>query len=322
MSLNRPQYGMRSLFMLMTLMGCVLGWMAWQQRLARERLETLELARQASRVFDERLRTAVGSGTFRQYEQAPGENQLTLRTEATLSAFYDRGRYHIRADFQKRLRSYRTHEFGAEPRTGNRRIMDDKPEALFIVYDGAEATVVADSPRWLPDGYWRTVHKDVNSAASLQGIAWGDVMRLGGELVDLNRLVENLTLQKMELVDLPAGGIQVRYAMRNPPQVRAEIDISAEHGFHPIACRVYNPGQHQPASETTADWRQLDGVWYVHRLSELRRRPNGTVVKRSFEFDRFTVNPDIQPWLFTGDSIEYQSRSATAFAGHFVESPE
>ena len=202
---------------------------------------------------------------------------------------------------------------------GESRLVDSKPDALFVLSDGKKTTVVAESDRIHPDGYETKTYPDLRSAQPRAGVDWLDVMRLGKDVTDLDRLANNLGLDALELTDSVGGGIRVSFNLKNSNKVRAELDLSPECDFHVVACRVYNPGKTDPATTTAVDWRLLDGVWYVHAVTEEQRFPKRPVRKRVFEFEEFHVNPTVDPWLFTLDSVEQPNQRDEVYARHLEQ---
>jgi beta-lactamase regulating signal transducer with metallopeptidase domain/thiol-disulfide isomerase/thioredoxin len=269
----------------------------------------LERARQASLASDS-LKSAVGSGTIRQFVWEPGANEPKLRLEARLNVFYDRGKYHIRADYAQKLEMTTTTL--QDGRRTEPRLVDWKPDDFFLLFDAKEATTVEFSKRINPSGYRLMRHPSLASAASYAGFAWGDFLRLGHQLAQLDRLVEAIGADRVTVIPLPDDGFQLHYVVQNSPHLRVELDIRPELGFNVRAKRVFGADQ-EPQVETVADWKESNGVWYVSELSH-EQYMLGQKVRTTFNFDELQINPAVDPWLFTLDSVQMPTRRKEVYA--------
>jgi RNA polymerase sigma factor (sigma-70 family) len=261
--------------------------------------DPLELARQASRAASEGIRSAVGVGTFERYVQDPGEKELTLRTKAKVKVHYDRGKYHLQFDYATKLeRTIYNNEKGEKIREA---IVDWKPEDFHVIYDGKDVYEITFSQRINPV----PCMIEIRDSLPIPDFPWGDVARLSRAVSYLDQLIQNIGKDAIKITDLPNGGYRANFRVKNAPKVRVELGILPEIGFNIAHERVFNEDEEKPVQVQNATWKKLNDIWYVQRLVEdlgsLKR--SGRLRRSVFEYETFEINVEVDPKLFTLESV-------------------
>jgi RNA polymerase sigma factor (sigma-70 family) len=272
--------------------------------------DPLELIRQASRSASQ-IRSAVGTATFEHFMQEPRHNEkkLGLRTKGKVKVYFDRGRYHLRFQFDTMLQ-WTTYTDG-KGKVVQEKFVEWKPEDLFVIYDGKTATVVTFSRRIRPSGCMVEIWPELRGPAA--NLPWNDVARLGLAVLDVEGLIRNLGRDAIRLTKMPQGGYRGRYHVKNAPKVRVEFDARPEAGFNVTAERVFNEGNDQPVTARSAAWKKDKGLWYVERLVEENDfrggRLGGYRERWVFRYTHFEPNARVDPTLFTLKSAKVPDRT-------------
>jgi hypothetical protein len=266
--------------------------------------DLLETIKQASVASSEFLRSAVGSGTFEQYVQEPGDKEPKLRTKARVNVFFARGKYHLRFDYETML--VRTVYTDMQGNKTDEKLAEWKPDRLFLIDDGLSATVVRFSERIRPRGCEAEIFSE--RPAPSTGFPWGDPARLGKESMDVERLIQNLGKNSIQVSDLPDGGHRGIFRPKNSDKVRVEFDTKPEIGFNVVAIRAFNEGDEIPVTATELTWKKSGDVWYVEQINKLqdyrRVKEPGPLTRTVFKYDKMDLNVEVDPRLFGLDSTE------------------
>jgi len=272
-------------------------------------IDPLDLALTASLKAKE-VRSAKGTGTFEVLVQERQDKEPKLRTKATFQMFYDRGKYLLRFDYQTKLIwTTRQDELGkvSEPR-----LLEWKPKEYVVLYDGTDVYGITYREGAKPSGSMVEVY----SRMPVPGTHWilRDPARLGLQVTNVEKLIENLGRRAITMKQLPKGGYLGKYFLKESPS-HAEFEIRPEVGFNITAGRVYNPDNPRPITTYALSWKKMKGNWYADRLvREFDRRgmaKDGTLERAIVQYSEYMPNASVDPSVFQFESLHIPADART-----------
>jgi hypothetical protein len=243
------------------------------------------LARQASLAAKSDLRSGSGIADFEHYVRADGQSKFELRTKATCTIRFDRGKYFLRMDYK----------IDADHRNCESRIM---------VFDGKTLIVNEMSKNIHPMGAWGMIN-DISPQGHMP-IRYGfpfDPSRLYFFVFDSDASLSQKKLP-VKVVMLPSKEIHLAYSLTD--KVRCEADLLPQFGYNPARSAAWNSevSKTDPVDEKTAEWAQSDGVWYVKSLDEREIYEGGRKTHTVFKYTEFSPNAQIPASQFELKALE------------------
>jgi len=272
----------------------------WQSSIGPAALaeeDLLDAVLKAHRQSSEKMESAIGSGTLEVYGKEPDEKEYGLRTKAKVDVQFHQGKYSLRLHYETMLAvSIRTDADGKQ----TKKFVEDKPDALFVIDDGASWTEVLFSPRIRPTGCYGTIHQ---SDSAPPKIPWRDLAQMG-KCIDPETYVKNLGRDKLTVTDLPGGTRRISGWMKDSTKARFELDADPKAGFHITAERVYFEPEKEPMHTRDIIWKNKEGIWYGEQITKIAhyRNRDGTpseTRKEVFKYEEFSPNADVKPAVFT-----------------------
>jgi internalin A len=229
-----------------------------------------------------------------------------LRTKAKVKAYFDRGKYHLRFDFETLL--HRTIYHDEHGQKSADKLAEWKPDRKFVINDGVTASVVTISDRIHPSGCMVETYAP-REALPLGDFPWSDPARLGTTCLNIEALIRNLGRDSISVTKSADGILHGSFRIKNSPKVRVEFDADPAVGFNVVARRIFNPDEQLPASSTELKWRKIGDVWFAEQIVEVNHYKDanniGHMVRDTFSYDSVELNKDVDPALFTLDSTGY-----------------
>jgi hypothetical protein len=260
--------------------------------------EPLETICAAFRAASQGLTSGIGKGTYRHYEAVTG-GDWQLKQDADLTTYFDGKKYHIELKYQRDEQLMRV-------------------DSRRIIFDGQAVTEASFTPRIHPTGAeGRVVQpEDFGSGVSKPSEAdfpW-DVALLVGNVWHPERLIQNVTPQRIEIGQTPGGDIVGSYPLVNTDRVRVRFECPRDTGFNLARMQVLNVGQAEPAEDVRIEWKQSPtGLWYVRSIdkTDVFRDPRIPVarIRNVLKYTEFQPNAKIDPKLFAEASLGLPSRS-------------
>ena len=224
---------------------------------------------------------------------------MQLKQDADLTTYFDGKKYHIE------LKYHRDEQLmGVDSRR--------------IIFDGKAVTEASFTPRIQPTGaQGRVVQpEDFGTGVSRPSEAdfpW-DVSLLVGNIWHPERLIKNVTPQRIEIGQTPGGDLVGSYPLVNTDRVRVRFECPRDSGFNLARMQVFNVGQAEPAEDVRIEWKQSPtGVWYVRSLdkTDVFRDPRIPVarIRNVLKYTEFQPNAKVDPKLFMEGSLGLPSRS-------------
>jgi hypothetical protein len=273
--------------------------------------EVLEHAVRATRDAQSKLRSAIAEGVFERHMWEPGNTEPDLWTKCKVKMHFDRGKYRLQFAYEMMLArtTYQDDKGGKTTK-----VVDWKPDNLIILFDGKDANAVKFSQRIRPSGCSGNTYSDFKTACVVNAeLPWGELAELWKPRFQVGPLLENLSRDALHIEQTSAKTWLLRYAMKNSPQVKAEVDIDPVRNFHITGVRVFNPGRDAPAARYSATWKEDLGekLWYVDSLEQEFHFPNDArpPMRERIRFESFQANVPVDPKLFELDSIEIPPRT-------------
>jgi hypothetical protein len=191
-------------------------------------------------------------------------------------------------------------------------------EARRIIFDGKAITEASFTPRSRPTGAQGRVGQpeDFGSGVSKPSevdFPW-DVALLIGNIWHPERLIKNVTPQRIEIRQTPGGDLAGSYPLGNTDLVRVRFECPRDSGFNLARMQVLNVGQAEPAEDVRIEWKQSPtGLWYVRSLdkTDVSRDPRIPVarIRNALKYTEFQPNAKVDPKLFMEASLGLPSRS-------------
>jgi hypothetical protein len=259
--------------------------------------EPLETISAAFRAASQGLTSGIGKGTYRHYEAVNGRD-WQLKQDADLTTYFDGKKYHIEL-------KYHRHELL-------------KVDSRRIVFDGKVVTEAMFAPTINPTGAMGRVSQPEAfgsgvSRPSEVDFPW-DVALLVGNFWEPQRLIENVTPQRIEIRQTPGGDLVGSHPLVNTDRVRVRFECPRDSGFNLARLQVFNIGQAEPAEDTRVEWKQSPtGLWYVRSIdkTDVFRDPRIPVarIRNVLKYTEFQPNAKVDPKLFMEASLGLPSRS-------------
>lgn len=243
-------------------------------------LFTIQEAYKATR---DNLVSGSGTGVYEIYSARAGKDtKMELKAKAKTKIFFDRGRFHIRLDYEK----------------------DDirRLESSVIVYDGTAILVNKVSKLIQPSHSEGDVYEAKPTRAVMRkaGFDYNPCSLPAGILpVDkLPNYAKGITIKPDDNKDY-LGTFDV------PPVVRCSFLASRKVGYNVINYREYNTNHNNfQHVNLQADWEQKKGLWYVKSIDRQWLAVDGKGERRVFRYTDFEPNAEVSPSLFKFDSLD------------------
>jgi hypothetical protein len=258
--------------------------------------EPLETIREAFRASSQGLSSGIGKGSYRQYRAITG-GEWQLVQDADLTTYFDGKKYHIEL-------IYHLDEYS---RVDSRR----------IICDGESVTEARFTPRINPTGAEGRALKPEDfggvSRPTQAQFPW-DVSQLSRNVWNPDRLIRNVTPQRIEIEQTAEGDLVGSHPLVNTDRVRVRFECPRHTGFNLARMRVFNVGQAEPSQDVRVEWRQTrTGLWYIRSINETRvlshPRPTVSRTRNVMKYTEFQANVEVDPKLFTEDALGLPSGS-------------
>lgn len=262
----------------------------------------LERAREAARA-EEKIQSVTATGTYEHQVQKPNDKEPQLQTRARVQMYFDRGKYHLRLKYEKRLSTITTRD--EEKGTTVVETIDTKPEDFVTIYDGKAAYCVEFAKRHLPAGCLIQIF---DRPRDCWGIPWGDPAHLGQEFIHFDNLLKNLERSTLVASKRADGGIRLTHPLGNSPRVRLETDVLPDSDANIVQHRTFDGQTEKPSLVQTIIWKKAAGLWYVQSITDEQR--HGTLGKpekltrSTLQFDEFEINKIVDSQLFTLECLQ------------------
>jgi hypothetical protein len=259
--------------------------------------EPLETICAAFRAASQGLTSGIGKGTYRHYEAVTG-GDWQLKQDADLTTYFDGKKYHIELKYHR----------------------DEvtKVDSRRIIFDGKTITEAMFAPTINPTGAMGRLcqPEDFGSGVSRPSevdFPW-DVGLLVGNIWHPERLIKNVTPQRIEIGQTPGGDLVGSYPLGNTDRVRVQFACPRDSGFNLARMQVFNVGQAEPAEDARIDWKQSPtGLWYVRSIdqTDVFRDPRIPVarIRHVLKYTEFQPNARVDPKLFLEAALGLPSRS-------------
>ena len=259
--------------------------------------EPLETICAAFRTASQGLTSGIGKGTYRHYEAVTGRD-WQLKQDADLTTYFDGKKYHIE------LKYHRDELTNLDSRR--------------IVFDGKGLTDAWFTPRAHPTGAMGRVCQPEAfgsgvSRPSEADFPW-DVALLAGNFWDPERLIKNVTPQRIEISQTPGGDLVGSYPFVNTDRARGRFECRRDSGFNLTRKQAFKVGQAEPAEDVRIEWKQSPtGLWYVRSIdkTDVFRDPRIPVARihNVLKYTEFQPNAKVDPKLFLEAALGLPSRS-------------
>jgi hypothetical protein len=193
-----------------------------------------------------------------------------------------------------------------------------KVDSRRIIFDGEAVTEASFTPRINPTGAMGHVFEpeDFGSGVSrpLEAEFPWDVALLVGNIWHLERLITNVTPQRIEIRQTPGGDLVGSYPLVNTDRVRVRFECPRNSGFNLARKQVFNVGQAEPAEDVRIEWKlSPNGLWYVLSIdkTDVSRDPRIPVprIRHVLKYTEFQPNAKVDPKLFLEAALGLPSRS-------------
>jgi hypothetical protein len=256
------------------------------------------------------LTSFVGTAVFEHYVREPGQDEPMLRTKAKVKVYYDRGKYHLRFDYQTKLEfSVFPGEDLTKPRFVDgdpvkAGLVETKPRDFAIIFDGKDKYRVTIAGR-IPF-IRRSIEIEVEERRP--ELPFVNPALLGKRLLDLEQVLENRGRNSFTITRLADGGYRVRQAIKDDgPKMLVEFYVHPEAGWNVVKRRIFNPNDDHATHHAETTWKQKKGHWFGERLIEtvdVRRDDRFARFTRSvFYFETFEPGAEVDAKLFSPASL-------------------
>ena len=263
---------------------------------AAEPLETICAAFHAA---SQGLTSGIGKGTYRHYEAVTG-GDWQLKQDADLTTYFDGKKYHVE------LKYLRDDLMGVDTRR--------------IILDGKAIREASFTPRVHPTGAMGRVAQPEaigsgESRPSEVDFPW-DIALLLGNFWDPERLIENLTPQRIEISQTPAGDLVGSHPLMNSNRVRVRFECPRASGFNLARLQVFNIGQVESAEDVRIEWKQgPTGLWHIRSIDRtyVSSDPRLPVprIRDVLKYTEFQPNAKVDPKLYMAAALGLPSGSPT-----------
>jgi hypothetical protein len=141
-----------------------------------------------------------------------------------------------------------------------------------------------------------------------------DVALLVGNIWQPERVIKNVTPQRIDIRQTPGGDLVGSYPLVNTDQVRVQFECRRDSGFNLARIQVFNVGQAEPAEDARIEWKQSPtGLWYVRSIdkTDVFRDPRIPVkrIRNALKYTEFQPNAKVDPRLFMESALGLPSGS-------------
>jgi hypothetical protein len=248
-------------------------------------IEILNLAEEAQRAQFQAVKTLGATGRFRQEGADLKTQEHGVIAEGQLILAVDGPRYFVELTFDR------------DQLELTRRV---------IVHDGSVLATNRFSPRISRTGSETDIYQPESAGANTvpatrAGLPF-DPSRLSYALTDLEAHRRNVGDKKFRLEPTPPDDARLVLSHPLGTQSQARLTINPEHGY--LLEAVWAGTEGSPYFQrTTADWREIDGVWCVVKLRH-EVHYEGLHEVTELEFDDVQPNAPVDPKLFTLAALE------------------
>jgi hypothetical protein len=188
-----------------------------------------------------------------------------------------------------------------------------------IIFDGKTITEAMFSPRVNPTGAMGRVcqPEDLGTGVSRPSqvdFPW-DVAQLTRNVWDPERLIQNVTPQRIEIRQTPEGDLVGSHPLVNTDRVQVRFECPRGSGFILTKVQVFNIGQAEPAQVVRIEWKQSpSGLWYVRSIDSTNVLCDPRIpvarIRKVLKYSEFQPNAKVDPKFFTEAALGLPSGSA------------
>lgn len=242
------------------------------------------------------IESAIGEGSFEVYRKAADEKEFKLRTKAKVGIQFQKDKYSLRFDYETLLQNTTYTDADGNKTT---KLVEWKPDALYVIDDGKAWTEVTFTPRINPAGCAGEIYKGHFRPT----IRWRELAQLS-KCVNPTEYVKNLGRDKLTVTDLPNGIRRISGWAKDSTKVRFELDADPKVGFNIVAERGFNEPSKEPAHSKEITWKKIGDIWFGERIVEtlhFRNRDGAPdfTEQASFIYSSFEPNAEVKPAVFT-----------------------
>ncbi|MBI1904462.1 MAG: hypothetical protein HYS13_25480 [Planctomycetia bacterium] len=250
----------------------------------------LAMAVEAWKASSTAVTSGEGTGTFLYEKRNTPTGPWKTITDARVSVFFDKEKYHIRMECSKEW-------LGAR-----RRIIIHDGSAIF-----SSRFVTGAQP---VDGQGEVfLNRNVGGMVRPEaaGVPW-DVSRLPYSLGNLPLMVKKVGAENIAVTRTAEGDYILSHAVVNSPNVRVERHCLRQYGYNIGIKRLLTVGQDTPTQEFNATWKKAGHVWYIASIEEnstVKDTESETVYHRwKLSYDNFTPNAAVPASRFSFAALE------------------
>jgi hypothetical protein len=264
--------------------------------------EPLEVVRTAFHTSSTALTSGSGRGIYREYLRVADE-EWKLTVDAEISTHFDGEKFHVDLKYHPEFKGLACRR---------------------ITFDGKALETAWFSPGWLTRGQTKAIRPDDYGDGlcrpQLADFPW-DVRRLSSNVCDVERLIKNVTADKIEITQTPEGDLLGSFAVVNDNGLRVRFECPKKFGFNLARLRVLSDDEPRPLQEARVEWKlSTAGLWYVRSVQEDfgSRRANRRF-RRIMKYVEFEPNAKVDPEVFT---LEWLRRPLERQANDPVREPK
>jgi len=262
--------------------------------------DPLETVREAFRNSSTGLKSGIGRGRYRHYEDVPG-GDWQLKIDASLIAQFDGNKYHIDLTFAHDVLR--------------------KLDSRRIIYDGDAITYADFTPAAHPTGADARRFPPQEDASGLARGAWGDfpwdVTNLAKNVWNPEHLDKDLGAGRIDIKQTSEGDLVGTYSQFNPNGESGgsvRFECPRRFGFNLAKEQIFNSREARPARESTLQWKQdPNGLWYVTSIVvrfDIRDDKGPVqVVSAVVMYSQFEPNAKVDASQFTERSLQLPAGS-------------
>lgn len=257
----------------------------WAQNQSPSPLATLQAAYQA---VSSNLVSGFGTGSYEIYIAPAGkESQQELKLKAKTKVFFDRGKFHIRFDYEK----------------------DDihRLDSRIIIYDGTAILVSRISKHIHPAGSEGDIYEAKPTHHTLVKACFDyNPCQLPLSILNIDWLSDPKYASNLSIEQDANNDYSGSYVFaRAPRHLRATFLATHRSGYNINTHRVFLTDCNDHLYITChAEWERKKNIWYVKTLDTEESPLGGRHTERSiFKYTNFEPNVDVSPELFKFEAL-------------------
>ncbi|MCC7334724.1 MAG: hypothetical protein IT422_06495 [Pirellulaceae bacterium] len=262
------------------------------------------LAAQRSMAHTEQcLQTLVGEATFDTFGDMEGLEEPSVLSTGNAKVYYDRGKYHLRINMAKQLTKFRS--IDKDGKVLDEGIHDSRYDEVFVIFDGEVAYSIAFSERINPTGCSGEIHDSFEDANRMSGVAVDDPAHLWRNAGEVDFIVDKSAKKELLLDDVRVqadGSTTIGFPIAKSLS-RVEKDLDPKLGFRSNEMRIFNSGIAQAVARRQLFWERVNDELFVTKRIDTNVYDDSKM-QITFCYTKFEPNVDIDPRLFTIDSVD------------------